>query len=186
MTQTRFFPWLFSITIVGFLIVGGALAQEEESSFAEMPELIEVHKDWRVYRYGSGAGEICYIFSEPVAKHPKGVQRGSVFFSVTHRSTNVRNEVSMRAGYKFSPKSKPFVAINGKKFSFYTGVTEGEDRAHWAWMRSAEDEAALIEAMKRGTEMTIKGTSSRGTLTTDRYSLLGVSKALQSIDKECE
>ncbi len=33
--------------------------------------------------------------------------------------------------------------------------------------------------------MVVKGTSSRGTLTTDTYSLTGFSAALQSIDKAC-
>lgn len=186
MTRFRFFPACFAVVAVIVVMVGSALAQQAESTSTNVPELIGEHEYWRVYHLVSDVGEICYIYSEPVSMRPKGVHRGAVLFTITHRGAEVRNEVSMRAGYQFSPESKPFAAIDGKQFSFYTGVTEGEDRAYWAWISAAEEEAALVEAMKKGKEMIVKGTSRRGTLTTDRYSLLGVTKALQSIDEKCQ
>ena len=39
--------------------------------------------------------------------------------------------------------------------------------------------------MKTSLKMKIVGTSSRGTITTDTYSLLGFSKAYQKINEEC-
>ena len=44
---------------------------------------------------------------------------------------------------------------------------------------------ALVNAMKRGNELVFKGTSERGTLTTDSYSLKGVTAAMKAIDKAC-
>ena len=174
--------YLFSIlAFVAFAFPFPAVAQETN----QPPKLVESYKDWRVYHYGSGESEICYILSEPTSKRPRGVNRGPVFFTITHRGDGTRNEVSMRAGYSFSSKSKPFARIGNTNFSFYTGVKEGDERAHWAWMRTTQEEDELIAAMKQGNEMVIKGTSSRGTITTDRYSLLGVSAALESIDKTC-
>ncbi|MGZ8996253.1 MAG: invasion associated locus B family protein [Rhodospirillales bacterium] len=43
----------------------------------------------------------------------------------------------------------------------------------------------MLDAMRAGRQMVVKGTSTRGTLTTDTYSLNGFSTALQSIDKAC-
>jgi len=40
--------------------------------------------------------------------------------------------------------------------------------------------------MKGGTSLIVKGTSSRGTLTTDKYSLLGISAALDKIGEACK
>jgi hypothetical protein len=40
--------------------------------------------------------------------------------------------------------------------------------------------------MKRGNKMTIIGTSSRGTKTTDTYSLAGFTKTKAVIDKTCK
>ena len=161
----------------------GARAQQE----AQAPRLVETHRDWLVYHYGSGAEEICYILSEPTSKRPRRANRGRVFFTLTHRAGGVRNEIGLRAGYKFSTRSKPFAEVGGRKFFFYTGVKENdEERAHWAWMHTPQDEGDLVAAMRRGNEMIVKGTSSRGTLTTDRYSLLGFTKALERIDGMCE
>lgn len=182
MYKIRLLLTFFALAVFGSSIaIGNALAQS-----ANAPELIEVHRDWSVYHYGAGADEICYVFSKPKSQRPAGLNRGRVFFTVTHRADGTRNEVSLRAGYKFSSKSKPFAKIGDREFSFYTGVQEGDERAHWAWMHSQEDESALVRAMKNGSQMVIKGTSSRGTITTDTYSLLGVTKALEAIDKKCQ
>jgi hypothetical protein len=40
--------------------------------------------------------------------------------------------------------------------------------------------------MKRGNKMTVIGTSSRGTKTTDTYSLAGFTKTKAVIDKTCK
>ena len=55
-----------------------------------------------------------------------------------------------------------------------------------AWNRDAQVDRAMVEAMKGGSELVIKGTSQRGTLTTDTYSLNGFSAALAAIMKACE
>ncbi|MFO1113388.1 MAG: invasion associated locus B family protein [Rhodospirillales bacterium] len=44
---------------------------------------------------------------------------------------------------------------------------------------------AIVAAMKAGQKMTVRGTSARGTITTDTYSLSGFSAALAAIDKAC-
>ena len=69
--------------------------------------------------------------------------------------------------------------IDGKKFTLFTI----EDRAYAS---SEEDDQQMIAAMKRGSKMTIIGTSSRGTKTTDRYSLSGFTKTKSVIDKTCK
>jgi hypothetical protein len=44
----------------------------------------------------------------------------------------------------------------------------------------------MIDAMKRGAEMSVTGTSSRGTLTRDNYSLSGISAALDKVAATCK
>ena len=43
----------------------------------------------------------------------------------------------------------------------------------------------LVQAMKAGSELIVKGTSGRGTATTDTYSLGGFTAAMAAIDKAC-
>ena len=54
-----------------------------------------------------------------------------------------------------------------------------------AWLRNAAEEAQLLDAMKKGKDLVIKSISGRGNETTDRYSLSGLSQALERTQKEC-
>ena len=54
-----------------------------------------------------------------------------------------------------------------------------------AWIKNAAEEPQLVEAMRKGAELIIKGKSARGTETTDTYSLMGISNALDRAVKEC-
>ena len=70
------------------------------------------------------------------------------------------------------------VDVDGKKFKLFT-------KGGNAWATDASADKALVAAMKAGRRMIIKGTSSRGTLTTDTYSLSGLTAAIKAIDKAC-
>ena len=59
--------------------------------------------------------------------------------------------------------------------------TEGER----AWPRDPRDDNKLVRAMKGGLNMVVTGRSTRGTKTTDTYSLLGFTAAMNAIDKAC-
>ena len=52
-------------------------------------------------------------------------------------------------------------------------------------MADAADEQKLIEAMKKGSKLVVKATSTRGTQTTDTYSLNGLSQAMDAIATAC-
>ena len=48
------------------------------------------------------------------------------------------------------------------------------------------DEQKVVAAMKAGSTMVVQGRSTRGTLTTDEYSLNGITKALEAVTKACQ
>jgi invasion protein IalB len=54
-----------------------------------------------------------------------------------------------------------------------------------AWIKNAADEAKMVDAMRRGSDLVLKSESSRGTKTTDTYSLKGVAQALDKVAEEC-
>jgi hypothetical protein len=60
-------------------------------------------------------------------------------------------------------------------------ITKGNN----AWLRNAAEEGRFVEAMRRGSTLTIKAYSTRSNLTTDTYSLSGVSAALDRVQREC-
>lgn len=53
------------------------------------------------------------------------------------------------------------------------------------WIRNAAEEARLVEALRAGAEAVVKGVSTRGTETTDVFSLKGVTQALDKVAQEC-
>lgn len=174
-------------TVLGASLMLAAVLTPLASAQAAEPKLLGKFKQWNAYVYGSGAGRICYVMSEPTKMAPRNANRGDVFVMLTHRpSQNVRNEISTRAGYIYDSKSRPFVKIGDKKFQMFTGVKDGGEVAHWAWLEATGDEARMVKSMRAGSSMTIKGTSKRGTLTTDTYSLSGVTAALKRIDAACK
>jgi hypothetical protein len=53
------------------------------------------------------------------------------------------------------------------------------------WIRNPDDEAKLLAALQKEKEIALKLTPARGAATTDRYSLTGLSQALERVAKEC-
>jgi len=142
-------------------------------------------KQWSAYTYTDAEGKSCYIASQPQSsKYSREISgRDPAFFLVTTRVSSdpaktVRNEASTIIGYPFKGESSVTVEIDGQKFTMFT-------REDNAWFNDRQSEAGFIEAMKSGTNMTVQGTSGRGTVTTDTYSLSGVTAGLDAIAKEC-
>jgi hypothetical protein len=103
----------------------------------------------------------------------------------------VRNEVQTLVGYPMKPTTDSFThsaVIDGKVWPMKsipddpsTTIIDSEA----AWLASTDDEPAFVKAMEGGTTLLVKGTSAKGTQTTDTYSLGGVTAAMAAIDKAC-
>lgn len=134
---------------------------------------------WTAWTGTDTNGLICYISATPQSSEPSGANRDPIHFLVIHRKgLNTKNEVQTLIGYPFNPQANASAAIDGQAYPL---VTEGAA----AWLASAGDEGGFVGALKKGTTLTVKGTSQRGTVTTDSYSLSGVTAAMNEIDKAC-
>ncbi|MGE3529140.1 MAG: invasion associated locus B family protein [Methyloceanibacter sp.] len=139
---------------------------------------LEQYKDWTAYA-GKGTPKVCFAVAKPTESSPKNVKRGPILFYISQwPGDKVTNEISVKMGYPFSEGAKTTVTIGSEKFEMFT-KDEG------AFVEKPEMETKLIEAMKSGNSMKIQGKSSRGTATTDTYSLNGLSDALDRAAKEC-
>jgi invasion protein IalB len=154
-------------------LIPAALAQ------GQSPSLIGESGDWQAYTYKSSGAKVCYVVSQPKSSDPKAAKRDPIFFLVTHRpAQNIRNEVSTIIGYPFKKDSKVDLQIDETPFTLFTN-------ADGAWA-DTKDDSVVVDAMKKGHTMTVKGTSWRGTSTVDTYSLKGISSALDKIDGACK
>ena len=55
-----------------------------------------------------------------------------------------------------------------------------------AWIKNASDEKSIIDQMRKGADVTVKATTSRGTQTIDTFSLKGIAQALDRVAQECK
>jgi len=59
-------------------------------------------------------------------------------------------------------------------------------QADGAWVKNAAEETRLVDAMRKGADLAVKGTSAKGTASTDVYSLRGLPEALNRVGQECK
>ena len=151
-------------------------------SAAEAANSIGSFKQWN-YTSSEQDGKMCFAASQPTDSkyqpNPAKVSRDPVYFMVTIiPGKKIKNEASTIIGYAFKADSKVTVDIDGTKFTMFTDKDS-------AWIENPAQESQLIETLKKGKKMTVQGTSKRGTVTTDSYSLSGAKAALDAIAKEC-
>jgi hypothetical protein len=134
---------------------------------------------WSAYHFHDRAGEVCFMSHMPDKQEGKFKKRGPVLFFVTHWSGGKdASVVSVLNGYEFKSKSTATLAVKGKKFNLLTQGDKG-------WTKDQDEDSAVIKEMLAGSTMTIKGTSSRDTNTSDTYALKGAGDAWKAVLKEC-
>lgn len=162
------------------LTLGGFLALASHASAQEATELGSFNA-WEAWKGTDTSGLTCYISGVPQSSEPAGANRDPIHFIIIHRKAmGIKNEVQTIIGYPFNATAaNASAAIDGKS---YPMVTEGSA----AWLASTGDEAGFVGAFKAGTKLVVKGTSQRGTTTTDTYSLSGATAAMNAIDEACK
>lgn len=170
-------------TLVSLAVVAVPVFAATTSASAA-PKQIGVFKDWKAYSSQEAGGKVCFVVATPKNMLPKNVKRGDVFFIVTNWGDG-HWQPSIEIGYPFKSSAKSSVNIGSNKFSLFTDNDDSSGNGG-AWLREKPDESRLVRAMKGGSSMTVKGTSKRGTLTTDRYSLSGITAALAAASKSCK
>lgn len=149
------------------------------SALAQGTERLGDFQDWSAFRFEESGKSVCYMASQPKKAEGNYSKRGDIYVIITHRpGEGTYDEVSVVAGYSYKKDSTVEMKIGDVKKNLFT-----QDDA--AWAADKETDEQLVQAMVRGHTMVVTGSSSRGTLTTDSYSLLGFTKAHQTIDKAC-
>jgi len=168
----------------GSLVLGlavGAIMALAPPAQAQQATELGTFNAWTAWQATDASGVICYISATPQSSEPAGANRDPIHFMIIHRKgMGTKNEVQTIIGYPFnSTNAQASASIDGKS---YPMVTEGSA----GWLASTGDEGGFVQAFKAGTKLTIKGTSQRGTNTSDNYSLSGATAAMNAIDTACQ
>ncbi|MDX2142753.1 MAG: invasion associated locus B family protein [Rhodospirillaceae bacterium] len=146
---------------------------------AQEVKVISTHGKWTAYSFQEDGQAVCYMAAKPIKSEGAYKARGEVLLMVTHRPAEKANDVlSLVAGYAYKQDTDATVQVGSRKFDLFTF----NDRA---WARDGATDKALVAAMTKGKSMTVRGSSSRGTLTTDTFSLQGFTAAYKAIGTAC-
>jgi hypothetical protein len=146
------------------------------------PTLLGQYGDWGAYAATPNGRKVCFSIAKPKTSQttPAGRKRDQAYVFVSTRpAENVRNEVSVIIGYPFKEMTDATAEIGTDKFAMYV-LNDG------AWIKNVAEEARMVDSMRKGSDLTVKGVSGRGTESTDQYSLKGLSQALDRVTQECK
>lgn len=135
--------------------------------------------DWLIHQNAGDGPKICFAATQPRIKEPAGANRSRVVLYVSAwPKDGVKSEVSVKFGYRVNADKPVTATVDDTEFKLFAD----DDRGYVA---DAAEEAKLVDAMKTSTRMVVKAQSTRGTETTDTYSLNGLGKALDAIASAC-
>ena len=149
---------------------------------AAKPTLLGQFGDWGAYTASPGGKKVCFAIAKPGAAEtrPPDRPRNQPYMFISTRPTEkVANEVSIIVGYPFKTSTEATAEVGATTFALYT---QGDG----AWIKNAGEEAHMVDAMRQGENVVVKGTSAHGTQSTDTYSLKGLSEALDRVAQECK
>jgi invasion protein IalB len=145
------------------------------------PTLLAMYGEWGAYTATPNGKRVCFALAKPVSSTtvPPNRPRDPAWMFVSSRpAEKVTNEVSVIFGYGLKPNSDATMEISGGSYAMNT---QGDG----AWVKNPAEEPKLVDILRKGADVTVKGTSARGTVSTDVYSLKGLAQALDKIGHEC-
>jgi hypothetical protein len=141
--------------------------------------------DWGAYMASPGGSKVCFALAKPASMLDAPANRRTAanpvyMFISTRPGEKVKEEVSMLVtGYQLKANTEATVTVGGASFAMYT-QNDG------AWVKNAAEESQLVDALRKSQDAVIKATSSKGTKTTDTFSLKGIAQALDRVAQECK
>jgi invasion protein IalB len=141
------------------------------------------HQAWDVFTTGAGTAKQCWAGSLPTAATidpPDRIRDQAVFMVLVIQGGH--QQPSIDVGYPLG--ADVTVTIDGGQPFTMIVYPEAND-AEKAWLRTDAEDDLLVAAMRRGQQMVVRARSARGASTTDTFSLLGISAALDRAAQEC-
>jgi invasion protein IalB len=176
---------LLALAVAALALPATALAQSRAANPTAQATLLGQYGDWGAYTASPGGRKVCFALSKPTSQQDNPPNRRTAtnavyLFVSTRPDEKVANEISVLVtGYAFKANTEATMTIGGGGFPMYT-QNDG------AWVKNAAEEARLIEAMRKSGDAVIKAQTSKGTATTDTFSLKGISQALDRAAQECK
>ena len=145
------------------------------------PTLLGQYGTWGAYSAAPNGKRVCFALAKPSSSktNPPNRPRDPAYaFVSTRPAEKVVNEVSIMIGYQLKPGSESSLEVGGASYAMYT---QGDG----LWIKNAAEEERMVDAMRKASDVTVKGVSAKGTETIDTFSLKGLAQALDRIAQDC-
>src|SRR5262249_50097474 len=137
------------------------------------------YDNWGAYWAAPDGRKICFVAAQPNGAQSNRGRKTACLFISSRPHEKVKEEISIVASSPYRTHSDATAAAGGKTFMMVTS-------ADGAWMKNTGDESKLIESMRKGGDLVLKGTTDRGLQSTDIYSMKGLAQALDRMARECK
>lgn len=141
-----------------------------------------IHHAWQVRTSTQKSKKSFYITSVPESQTGSFKKRGQTYISIASRPEQKSfNVFSLTAGYSYKEGSPVKISIftgDKKKLKDFELFTQND----MAWAEDEKMDQELTQAMKQGETLVAEGTSQKGTVSTDTYSLKGFTASLKELN----
>jgi hypothetical protein len=160
-------------------MLGASLFAATAATASAQTKLVDTFNDWHLYSHNSSSENVCFVASTPKTSEPASANRQPTYFYISAwPKDGVRTELSVKFGYPFKEGSEATITIGNDTFKLFIKGDRG-------FVNNPIEELKLLEAMKGGSTMVVEGVSKQGTVTKESFSLMGVTKAVQTLTSQC-
>ena len=137
------------------------------------------YDNWGAYWAAPEGRKVCFAAARPNGAQSNRARNPAYLFITSRPRDKVKDEISAVASSPFKASADATAVIGGKSYALVTN-------ADGAWVKHATDETKLVEVMRKGGDLVLKGTTDRGLQSTDVFSMKGLAQALDRISRECK
>jgi hypothetical protein len=158
-------------------------APAKPAATESQPTQLGTFGSWNVYASDTANGRICYALAVPKERLPANLTRDPGYLFVSTRpKENIRDEISFVLG--FPPKESADAQLVLGKANFVVSP-KSQGSTFVAWLKNPQENASVIEQMKKNPLLALKVTSKRGNALQENYALAGFAQALDQVKKAC-
>ncbi len=141
--------------------------------------LLETAGKWQAFSSQQGRAKVCYALSKAESRLPANLRDvEGLLFVATRPAEGVRNEISFVMNFDLKEDVEHQAIIGSERYAL---VAKGQNM----WLKNPAEEPRMLDSLRKGAGLEIKGTSKRGNPTADKYSLSGMSQAVKRAEEAC-
>ena len=153
--------------------------EKNKADTSGKPGFVGQYGDWKTFVTQGVKNKTCYALAQPKERQPSALKRDPAYiFISTRQAENVKNEVSIIMGFGVKEGATTSAEIDSESFELLGKGTN-------AWVKNPAEEPKFVATLRKGSKLVVKMPSVKGNVTTDNYSLSGLSQALDRAAKEC-